>query len=108
MNPQARNVLLVEDSKLDVFLVREAIATHRIPVDLNVIEDGERAIDWIDHADSSGLSRPELILLDLNLPRRGGAEVLAHLKRRAGWEGGRVLGMTSSPPQADKTQNKVL
>jgi len=66
-------VVLVEDNKTDVFLVKEAIQAHHLNVALQVIDDGERAINYVedlDHRDDA--APPKLFLLDLNLPKRGG------------------------------------
>jgi DNA-binding response OmpR family regulator len=75
-------VVLVEDNKTDVFLVREAIQAHNLKVALQVIDDGERAINYVEDLDrKDDASPPKLFLLDLNLPKRGGCEVLAHIRR---------------------------
>lgn len=75
------NVLLVEDNPADVFLVREALTLHGIIGSLFVLRDGEEAIQFIEAAESSENSPcPHLALLDLNLPRKNGMEVLARLR----------------------------
>lgn len=81
MNADLISVLLVEDDPGDVMLVREAFADHELGNRLNVVDDGVKAIEYVrrrgEFADSE---RPDLILLDLNLPRKSGAEVLAEIK----------------------------
>jgi chemotaxis family two-component system response regulator Rcp1 len=75
------DVLLVEDNPGDVRLVREALAETGTRVDLHVAGDGEAALSWLREPGPGGATRrPDLLLLDLNLPRRGGLEVLADLK----------------------------
>ena len=78
---QAMHVLLVEDDPGDVLMTREAFEHHKIRNVLHVVTDGEQALQFLrrtgDYADAP---RPGLILLDLNLPRRDGLEVLAELK----------------------------
>ena len=74
-------VLLVEDNSDDVFLLREALQLYRLSVHLVVIDDGEKAIDWIKQNDSQQERvAPCAVILDLNLPKRNGAEVLDVLR----------------------------
>ncbi len=61
----------MEDSKADIFLIREAIASAKIEVDLQEVHDGQQAVQFIDTADRDpDAFCPELILLDLNLPKK--------------------------------------
>ena len=74
-------ILLVEDNPGDVELAREALARGRPASRLDVVEDGEQALDYLFRRDPFvDAPRPDLIILDLNLPRRGGREVLAEIK----------------------------
>lgn len=74
-------ILMVEDNEGDVLLTRLALKDSKILVELDVVEDGVEAIDYLRHTGKhAGALRPDLILLDLNLPRMDGREVLAEVK----------------------------
>jgi CheY-like chemotaxis protein len=74
-------VLLVEDDPGDVLLTKEAFADNKVKNNLNVVSNGEEAIAYLrrqgPHAEAT---RPDLVLLDLNLPRKDGREVLKDIK----------------------------
>lgn len=74
-------ILLVEDSPGDVLLTREALREGRVANELNVVGDGEQALRYLrregEYADRV---RPDIVLLDLNLPRKDGREVLEEVK----------------------------
>lgn len=77
----AIDILLVEDNPTDVLLTREALAAGPLPVVLHVAEDGEQALDFLHQRGAfAATARPDLIMLDLNLPRRNGHAVLQDLK----------------------------
>ncbi len=78
---QSLDILLVEDNRIDVELVREALAGWSTPVRLMVAEDGEQAISILRRYEPYSSARtPHLILLDLNLPKKDGIEVLREIK----------------------------
>jgi CheY-like chemotaxis protein len=75
------DVLLVEDDPGDALMIREAFELSPVPSTLHVVGDGEQAMHFLRRTSQfTGAPRPGLILLDLNLPRRHGLEVLAELK----------------------------
>jgi two-component system, chemotaxis family, response regulator Rcp1 len=102
-------VLLVEDNRLDVFLVREALAQFDLPVVLHVAQDGEAATRYFDALDARpDAPVPQLVLLDLNLPKRTGLEVLSHLRRSQRCADVKVLLVSSSDSPADKAEIQRL
>ena len=74
-------VLMVEDDPDDVYLTQEALRGSRLRVNLHVVDDGVEAMKYLRRDGHLPGRRPNLILLDLNLPRMGGREVLAEIKQ---------------------------
>ena len=76
------NILLVEDNPADVRLTQEAFKTTRIPNRLHVVRDGAEALAYLEQTGRfSKAPRPDMILLDLNLPKKDGREVLTLIKQ---------------------------
>jgi CheY-like chemotaxis protein len=96
------DVLLVEDDPGDVLMTKEAFEHYRIQNPLHVVGDGERALQFLRRdGEYSEAPRPGLILLDLNLPRRNGLEVLADLKSDADLLSIPVVVLTTSQAEDD-------
>jgi CheY-like chemotaxis protein len=75
-------ILLVEDNPGDVRLTREALKDAKVANTMHVVEDGVAALDFLYRRSAyEAVPRPDLILLDLNLPRKNGREVLAQIKQ---------------------------
>lgn len=95
-------VLLVEDSPGDVRLTQEALKGAKVLNTLHVVDDGEDALAFLRREGPfSGAPRPDLILLDLNLPRRDGREVLAVIKADADLMRIPVVVLTTSQAEED-------
>jgi two-component system, chemotaxis family, response regulator Rcp1 len=95
-------VLLVEDSPGDVRLTQEAFRDANKAIHLHVASDGVEAMAFLKQAGAHAKSpRPDLILLDLNLPRMDGREVLAHIKEDANLKTIPTVILTTSVAEAD-------
>lgn len=96
-------ILLVEDNNGDVILVREALLEHHITNELRVLTDGQKAIEFLDDIHHGLLPEcPALLILDLNLPRKTGREVLAHMRRISRCDDIPVLVLSSSNAPSDR------
>jgi CheY-like chemotaxis protein len=95
-------VLLVEDDEGDVLITREALAEGKVLNHLNVAADGVEALAYLRREGRYGdATRPDLILLDLNLPRRDGRQVLADIKGDADLRRIPVVVLTTSEAEED-------
>ena len=101
-NAAAIEVLLVEDSPGDVRLTREAFKDAKVLINLNVASDGVEAMAFLNReGNNANAPRPDLILLDLNLPKKDGREVLAELKESPALKSIPVIILTTSASEAD-------
>jgi CheY-like chemotaxis protein len=101
-------ILLVEDNPGDVDLTREALEIGKLSNTLHVVSDGEAAMAFLRREGQYAKApRPDLVLLDLNLPRKNGREVLAEIKSDANLKRIPVVILTTSKAEEDilKTYN---
>ncbi len=102
MDPEPIRILLVEDNAGDVRLTREAFKDAKVHLDLYVVSDGVEAINFLRRQGPYLESpRPDLILLDLNLPRKDGREVLTEIKTDPGLKTIPVVILTTSGSDVD-------
>jgi CheY-like chemotaxis protein len=102
-------VLLVEDDPGDVLLIREAFDFNKVHNNLNVVSDGEQALDYLRGiGDYAGSIRPDLVLLDLNLPRKDGREVLAEAKSDPELRAIPIVVLTTSEAEEDVLRSYQL
>lgn len=102
-------ILLVEDNPGDVRLTQEALKEGKICNNLHVVEDGEEAIAFLrQEGQYAGNARPQLILLDLHLPRKDGREVLAEIKGDPALSETAVIVLTTSDNDQDILQTHNL
>jgi CheY-like chemotaxis protein len=96
------HILLIEDNKADVALVEEALADAQIDTTLRVLHDGQAGIDFFDAADREEMPPPDLVLLDLNLPKKSGVEVLQRLRHSTRCKDVPVVIVSSSDASRDR------
>ncbi len=100
--PAPIDILLVEDDPGDVLMTREAFAHHKIRNPLHVAEDGVEALRFLKREGPFGEApRPGLILLDLNLPRKDGRELLGEIKQDPRLRTIPVVVLTTSEAEED-------
>jgi CheY-like chemotaxis protein len=101
-------ILLAEDREDDVIIIRKAFARTSFPYRLNVVRDGEQAVDYLEGAppfdNRSRSPFPSVLLLDLKMPRKDGFEVLDWIRARPQFSSLRVVVLTSSKVTADINQ----
>jgi len=101
-NLKAVEILLVEDNPVDILVTREALEEARVHNKVHVAEDGEEAMDFLyQRGKFADAPRPDLILLDLNLPKKSGIEILAEIKENSNLLNIPVVVLTTSEAESD-------
>ncbi len=101
--------MVAEDSNADLFLIRQAISAAHVDASVAVVTDGHEAVEFIDKAEAGeGAPWPDLVLLDLNLPKKDGIEVLRHIRNSCVCKNALVLVVTSSDSVRDREAVKAL
>jgi len=102
-------ILLVEDNPADIELTVEALKEGKVANRLSVAEDGVEALDFLNRRGKyPNAARPDLILLDLNLPRRDGREVLQSIKADARFNTIPIVVLTTSDAEEDIVRTYAL
>jgi|SRR5581483_1527300 len=104
---QASYILVAEDNKPDVYLVRKALLAHGVTYELRTVNDGEEALRFIADV-GSHIPCPKLLLLDLNLPKITGTEILERLRANPECADVPVIIMTSSDSPDDRKETDRL
>ncbi|HEX8332318.1 MAG TPA: response regulator [Segetibacter sp.] len=95
------HILLIEDNEGDILLTVEALSESNYKNEVTVIKDGDAAINYFQNAISENKSLPDLVLLDINLPKIDGKEVLSFIKTHPKLKIIPVLMLTTSSSDAD-------
>jgi chemotaxis family two-component system response regulator Rcp1 len=109
MKSKTSNVLLVEDNPGDIDLVEEVMEEAKLDCRLHIVRDGARAIEFFERLDAEpDRLPPDVVLLDLNLPKVGGEQVLKRLRMSPKCKGVKVLIISSSEVPADRERTMKL
>ena len=107
--PRPIDVLLVEDDPGDVLLTKKALSNGKVYNTLTVVPDGVEALKLLrNEGEFAGASRPDLILLDLNMPRKDGRETLAEIKADEDLRSIPVVVLTTSDADKDVVESYDL
>lgn len=100
------DILLVEDNEGDIFLTKEAFEDGKIRNDIIVVRDGVEAIDFLNKANGYKNARtPDIVLMDLNLPKKNGQEVLKYIRENNALKKLPVIMLTTSSSENDKQES---
>ena len=109
MNETSIRILLVDDNEADVRLATEALKAAKVANSIHVVHDGVEALEYLRRQGAYATApRPDLILLDLNMPRKNGREVLVELKSDPDLRNIPVVVLTSSSDEADVVKSYDL
>jgi CheY-like chemotaxis protein len=107
--PHQDLILLAEDNPMDAFLIRQSLDKHGVEHTMLIMEDGQEAILYIDRTEADETEAvPDLVLLDLNLPKRDGREILARVRRSVRSCNTPVVIVTSSNSREDREMASAL
>ena len=107
-NLKVYQIFLVEDNSADVYLLRHALKQAGLSFELSVVEDGAKALEYVRNYSSAEDHRPDLAVLDLNLPTHGGIEVLAEIRQTEALSEVPVVVLTSSAAPLERSQVEQL
>ncbi len=109
MDEKPKIILLVEDNKADIRLVQEALKNSSITYQMETVRDGVAAMAYLhQEGEYADVLRPDLIVLDLNLPKKDGREVLAEIKNNPQLKRIPVIVLTTSKNEDDIYQSYEL
>jgi CheY-like chemotaxis protein len=104
-----RRILIAEDTRSDVFLIQRALKKSGVEAEIHVADDGEKVLKFFEQADSDPMAPcPDLILLDINMPRYKGGDILRKLRASSRCKDALVLIVTSSDSSSDREEVDAL
>lgn len=107
--PHYVEILLLEDEPSDAYLVKMALKEGRVLAHLHHVVDGREGLDFLNKAEKyAGVPRPDLIFLDLNMPRMNGCEFLTEIKADDRFKGIPVVVLTTSDVEKDVVHSYQL
>jgi CheY-like chemotaxis protein len=106
MDNRVINILLVEDDKLDVMDMQRTLNKMNILHRTSVARNGEEAVDYLTSVSPS--EKPDVILLDINMPKMNGIEFLSAVRKKEEWRDLKVFIVTTSDERVDKEAAKKL
>lgn len=101
-------ILLVEDDTLDVMDARRTLSRMDILYKMDVAKNGEEALDYLRNITATGDVAPDIILLDLNMPKMNGVELLTRIRNMEEWKHIKVFVITTSEEKEDKEVTRKL
>jgi len=102
LKPEEIHILLVEDNEGDIVLTKEAFEEGKIKNQISVVRDGWKAVQFLEQKDGYEDERlPDLVLLDINLPKMNGHKVLKHIKNHPDLRHIPVIMLTTSSDETD-------
>lgn len=102
------NILLAEDDTLDVMDARRTLSRMDILYKMHVAKNGEDALAYLKDISANGGDKPDIILLDLNMPKMNGIELLTHIRQMEDWKDTKVFVITTSDEREDKELTQKL
>ena len=104
-NKLARRLLVVEDNPTDALLLRRALTEHGVDYEMVVVGDGEEAIEYLEQCKGA---KPELIIVDLNLPKEDGIEVLKVYRGSPSFIETQMVILTSSDSPSERQRAEII
>lgn len=107
-NVNVINILLVEDDTLDVMDARRTLDKMDILYKMRVAKNGEEALEYLSQVKQLGSDKPDIILLDVNMPKMNGIELLTNLRKIDYWKDTKVFVITTSEEREDRELTERL
>jgi CheY-like chemotaxis protein len=106
---QVINILMVEDDTLDVMDAQRTLDRMKILYKMRVAKNGEEAIDILEgKITDNPMTNPDIILVDINMPKMNGIEFLEHIRKDIRWKETKVFMITTSDEKEDRERTKAL